>query len=230
MIGPGVTVITGDGFLGWEQDALYDRIIATASVPTLPMAWIEQLQVGGKLVMHLQGTLNASGFLIVEKTAAGISGHFLAQSWNFMPLVSEQVAASSPSIATLSRQPQLESFILSEDGLFPDKLFDMTFRWFLQWRLPGCKISKQRQTQRGTGAAITTIYVIDARREALVRLQQNAEETWSGAVYGSLNLWQEILQAYEDFHALGEPKPQDYHLTIKDTRPVLNIGLYTFFL
>lgn len=228
VIGPGVTVITGDGFNGWEQGALYDRIIATASVPTLPMAWIEQLQVGGKLVMDLRGTLNASGFLIVEKTEEGINGHFLAQSLHFMPLITEQLAAPSPSIATLSRQPCLESFVLPKGHLFPDKLFDMTFRWFLQWRIPGCKISKQRQMQRATGTAITTISFIDARRAGLVRLQQEAEGTWNGAVYGSANIWQEIQQAYEDFHALGEPHQQDYRLTIEETRPLLIVGPYTF--
>lgn len=228
VVGSGVTVITGDGFRGWEQGAPYDRIIATASVPTLPMAWVEQMQVGGKLVMHLQGTLNASGYLIVEKTATGISGHFLAQTWHFMPLVSEQLVAPSPSIATLSRQPQLESFVLSEGHPFPDKLFDMTFRWFLQWRLPGCKISKQRQKQRATGTTITIISFIDARRESSVRLQQAESESWNGNVYGSVNLWQEIQQAYEDFHALGEPQPQDYRLIIEDARPVLSVGPYAF--
>ncbi|MGB8343935.1 MAG: rRNA adenine N-6-methyltransferase family protein [Ktedonobacteraceae bacterium] len=228
VIGSGVTVISGDGFPGWEQGAPYDRIIATASVPTLPMAWIEQLQVGGKLVMHLQGTLNASGFLIVEKRAEGVSGHFLAQSWHFMPLITEQLAASQPSIAKLSQQLCLESFVLPKGHLFPDQLFDMTFRWFLQWRLPGCKISKQKQMQRAIGTAITSIFVIDTRREGLVRLQQQTEETWSGTVYGSVNIWQEIQQAYEDFHALGEPQQQDYRLTVEETRPLLIIGPYTF--
>jgi protein-L-isoaspartate(D-aspartate) O-methyltransferase len=229
VIGSGVTVITGDGFRGWEQGAPYDRIIATASVPTLPMAWIEQLQVGGKLVMHLQGTLNASGFLVVEKTAEGVNGHFLAQCWHFMPLVTEQFATSQPSVAKLTQQPCLESFVLPAGHLFPDKLFDMTFRWFLQWRIPGCKISKQKQTQRNTGTTITIISFIDARREGLVRLQQGAEETWGGSVYGSVNLWQEIQQAYEDFHGLGEPQQQDYCLTVEEMRPVLSIGPYIFF-
>lgn len=228
VVGSGVTVITDDGFRGWEQGAPYDRVIATASVPTLPTAWIEQLQVGGKLVMHLQGTLNASGFLIVEKTLDGIDSHFLAQCWHFMPLVTEQLSMSQPSIAKLAQQPCLESFVLPKGHLFPDQLFDMTFRWFLQWRIPGCKISKQRQTQRATGMIITTISFIDTRRAGLVRLQQGKAESWNGNVYGSANLWQEIRQAYEDFHALGEPHSQDYHLTIEDTRPVLNVGPSTF--
>ena len=71
MLGPGLAVIIGDGVMGWQPGAPYNRIIATASAATLPMAWVEQLRSGGKLVMDLQGTL-ASGFLVVEKAATEV--------------------------------------------------------------------------------------------------------------------------------------------------------------
>src|SRR5947199_121423 len=85
VIGPGVTVVVGDGVVGWPSGAPYDRIIATASAATLPIAWVEQLDIGGRLVMDLQGPL-ASSFLVVEKTAESVSGHFLSEPLHFMPL------------------------------------------------------------------------------------------------------------------------------------------------
>ncbi len=46
-----VTVITGDGTLGYEKEAPYDRIYGTASAPSVPEPLKEQLKVGGKLLI-----------------------------------------------------------------------------------------------------------------------------------------------------------------------------------
>lgn len=48
-----VTVIEGDGTLGYSEEAPYDRIILTAAGPTLPPPLLAQLRVGGSLVMPL---------------------------------------------------------------------------------------------------------------------------------------------------------------------------------
>jgi protein-L-isoaspartate(D-aspartate) O-methyltransferase len=46
-----VTVITGDGTLGYPEEAPYDRIYATASAPEIPEPLKEQLKIGGKLIL-----------------------------------------------------------------------------------------------------------------------------------------------------------------------------------
>ncbi|MFX0086923.1 MAG: protein-L-isoaspartate(D-aspartate) O-methyltransferase [Candidatus Hodarchaeota archaeon] len=48
-----VTVIEGDGTLGYEEQAPYDRIIITAAGPVVPPPLIEQLQINGTLVIPL---------------------------------------------------------------------------------------------------------------------------------------------------------------------------------
>ena len=52
--GTAVTVVTGDGRLGWSRGAPYDRLIVTASSPDLPDSWFEQLRPGGIVVLPLQ--------------------------------------------------------------------------------------------------------------------------------------------------------------------------------
>ncbi|HEX9994702.1 MAG TPA: methyltransferase domain-containing protein, partial [Acidimicrobiales bacterium] len=46
----GVEVVAGDGRAGVAAGAPYDRIVATASTPTVPAAWVDQLAPGGTLV------------------------------------------------------------------------------------------------------------------------------------------------------------------------------------
>lgn len=41
----------GDGSLGWEEHAPYDRIMVTASAPKLPDALVAQLAANGKMVI-----------------------------------------------------------------------------------------------------------------------------------------------------------------------------------
>ena len=46
-----VEVHCGDGYKGWPEHAPFDRIIVTAAPPELPQALVDQLAVGGRLVV-----------------------------------------------------------------------------------------------------------------------------------------------------------------------------------
>lgn len=224
VFGPGVRVRVGDGVAGWSPEAPYDRIIATASAPTLPIAWVEQLRPNGKLAMDLQGSL-ASGFLVVEKTATEISGHFLPEPLHFMPLETEAISLPHTKLASLLQQGCQARFTQEGDAIFPGALFDPVFRWFVQWRILGCQVSKRKQTQRDTGAVIHSILVIESKSQALVRFQkQQEEDIWHGEVCGSVQFWQELQQAYETFQALGKPGQQQYRLVFEEEGPALLIG------
>jgi protein-L-isoaspartate O-methyltransferase len=208
-------VVKADGFEGYPQYAPYDRIIATVSVPTVPMAWVEQLRVGGKLVMDLQGSLTASGFLLVEKTPEGITGHFRAQPLYFMSLVTEKHAIPQLPSTDLTQSPCLESFVLEKDHVFPDMFFDSAFRRFLQWRIPGCKISNRKQLR--DGKEIHTMYLIEPWNQGVIRLKKE-EGTWYGTVYHALSMWHDVQQAYEEWVSLGRPGQEKYVLEIDETK------------
>lgn len=47
----------GDGSLGWEENAPYDRIMVTASASKLPEKLVEQLAVNGKMVIPVKTDL-----------------------------------------------------------------------------------------------------------------------------------------------------------------------------
>ncbi|TCT12401.1 protein-L-isoaspartate(D-aspartate) O-methyltransferase [Tepidamorphus gemmatus] len=46
-----ITAMLGDGMKGWPQQAPFDRIIVTAAAERVPQALVEQLKVGGIMVL-----------------------------------------------------------------------------------------------------------------------------------------------------------------------------------
>lgn len=50
-LGYDVRVRIGDGYAGWPQHAPFDAILVTAAPPRLPEPLIEQLRVGGRMVI-----------------------------------------------------------------------------------------------------------------------------------------------------------------------------------
>jgi len=50
-----VAIRVGDGTYGWKEEAPFDAIIVTAGAPEIPMPLVEQLAVGGRLVVPVGG-------------------------------------------------------------------------------------------------------------------------------------------------------------------------------
>ncbi len=46
-----VFIHIGDGSIGWSNNAPYDAILVTAASPDVPAALIDQLKIGGKLII-----------------------------------------------------------------------------------------------------------------------------------------------------------------------------------
>ena len=53
-----ITIVVGDGTKGYEEKAPYDRIYVTAGAPRVPPPLMEQLKVGGKLLIPVGSRLN----------------------------------------------------------------------------------------------------------------------------------------------------------------------------
>jgi protein-L-isoaspartate(D-aspartate) O-methyltransferase len=60
-----VLVLVGDGSLGYPEEAPYDKIYVTASAPEIPRPLIDQLRVGGKMVIPIGE--NYQNLYVVEK-------------------------------------------------------------------------------------------------------------------------------------------------------------------
>lgn len=69
-----VTLITGDGSLGWPENAPFDRIICGAAGPEIPSAWIDQLADGGRIVAPIGGAYEQT-LVSIDKQGQKISRH-----------------------------------------------------------------------------------------------------------------------------------------------------------
>jgi protein-L-isoaspartate(D-aspartate) O-methyltransferase len=81
-----VKVRVGDGSLGLKEGAPYDRIIVTAACPDIPRPLVEQLKVGGKMVLPI-GDLYTQEMVLVEKVREGSITRKSLGGFRFVPLV-----------------------------------------------------------------------------------------------------------------------------------------------
>ena len=61
-----VTLCTGDGSLGWPEEAPFDGIICGAGAPDVPGAWVRQLRDGGRVVAPV-GRDDLQQLVVIER-------------------------------------------------------------------------------------------------------------------------------------------------------------------
>jgi len=66
-----VEVRSGNGYRGWPERAPFDRIIVTAAPPEIPQALVDQLAVGGTMVVPVGSSYQE--MVIITKTAGGVT-------------------------------------------------------------------------------------------------------------------------------------------------------------
>lgn len=66
-----ILVRVGDGTLGWPDEAPFDRIIATAGAPKIPDPLLDQLAIGGRMILPV-GSRDSQELLLVERFTEGI--------------------------------------------------------------------------------------------------------------------------------------------------------------
>jgi protein-L-isoaspartate(D-aspartate) O-methyltransferase len=74
----------GDGNEGWAQHAPFDGIILTAAPADVPMALLEQLALGGRLVAPVGG--REQQLVLYVRTQDGVERHALSEA-SFVPML-----------------------------------------------------------------------------------------------------------------------------------------------
>jgi len=66
-----ITTRLGDGWLGWPEQAPFDRIIVTAAPPDVPQALMDQLAPDGIIVLPLGSEKRSQRLVRIRKTESG---------------------------------------------------------------------------------------------------------------------------------------------------------------
>ena len=82
-----IQVVVGEGTLGYEKAAPYDRIIVTAAAPHVPKALLSQLKDGGKLLIPVGGR-SMQELILIEKMGREYKESRLGGCM-FVPLIGE---------------------------------------------------------------------------------------------------------------------------------------------
>jgi protein-L-isoaspartate(D-aspartate) O-methyltransferase len=82
-----IVAVVGDGAIGWEDQAPFDRIIVAAAAAEIPNALVDQLRVGGALVMPLETRDGRHEVVRVTRDADQFWSETLMPA-RFVPLVS----------------------------------------------------------------------------------------------------------------------------------------------
>jgi protein-L-isoaspartate(D-aspartate) O-methyltransferase len=100
-----VQIRTGDGTLGWPDEAPFDVVLVAAGGPAVPQALKEQLDIGGRLIMPVgPGRDDQRLIRIVRRDAT----HFEEQDLGgvrFVPLIGQQGWASEQEVRRPAETP-----------------------------------------------------------------------------------------------------------------------------
>jgi protein-L-isoaspartate(D-aspartate) O-methyltransferase len=81
-----VTVLVGDGTLGWRPYGPYDAILVAAASPAVPEPLVEQLAPGGRMVIPL-GDRETQALTLVERDTGGGVRRTTLGDVRFVPLL-----------------------------------------------------------------------------------------------------------------------------------------------
>ncbi len=133
------TLEVGDGTAGAAQLGPYDRIIAAAAVPSIPLPWIDQLAPGGKILANLRGEVAGGTLCLLTKEdddevigpVLPIGGHFM---W-LRPQAASPLRVPEPTRTRSSRNAARTSTALDPSMLVSNN----SFRFLLQLHLHGIR-------------------------------------------------------------------------------------------
>jgi len=80
----------GDGYEGWPDYAPFDKIIVTAAPDQIPNKLLEQLKIGGKMVLPLGGQQASQKMLLITKTSENEYYTEEKGDFKFVPMLSEK--------------------------------------------------------------------------------------------------------------------------------------------
>lgn len=119
-----VEVVLGDGALGHQDGAPYDRIVAAVGAFGIPDRWLSQLAPGGRLVVPLRIVGSVSRSIAFERSDDGGWHSVDHQMCGFVPL-RNGIADDPRHVLTLTADKAVTLHLNQEQAVDPERLADV---------------------------------------------------------------------------------------------------------
>jgi SAM-dependent methyltransferase len=196
----------GDGALGFPAGTLFDRVLCTASVSSIPPAWLAQTAPGGLIVTTLNRPIGAGLVRLVAGEDGTGKGHVLSRDGRFMPLRAHRLPDADP-LPMPSRDDWEQTRLAMSTVLQPRKQFE----FFAGLALPGV-----RPVRDGTDDETPTVALVHEDGSWVRhRKRGGADEVAQG---GPRALWELAEAAYVEWCELGKPERDRFGVTVTGQR------------
>lgn len=200
-----VRIVRGDGGAGHAAGAPYDRIVFTAGSYDLPLAFHEQIRLGGLLLLVIKMEGGGDQLVLFERKAGWFESR-CAIPCAFVPMTGAHAFAPGDP-AALDSLPDWPELARREVGRIRLDLGDAGMRFFLGISEPDFRVFKEAAPGRDPRRAFLGIHDRAAGSLAIVR---------DGMVvgYGSPAARDRLLARLKEWAGLGMPGPSAMSLRI----------------
>lgn len=217
--GHDVTVVTGDGALGYPPRAPYDRVIVTASVQRVPYPWIAQTRPGGRVITPWGNAYHNGALLSLTVADDGTAAGGVVGDMAFMWLRDQRVPHAS-----------------FDDARCEDGTVDMTYTDVHPYHVTGDFHASLAISLRV--ADCTSIYcpIDGCPGEYRVAFVDPSSDSWAsvhcrpGATEyqvfqaGPRQLWAEVVTAYHWWRAAGSPAADRWRITVTPHEQLIGLA------
>ncbi len=214
------TLVAGDGAAGVAECAPYDRIIATAAVADIPLAWIEQLAPGGKILANVRGELAGGTLCLLTKDGHDdeVIGPVLPLGGHFMwlrPDAANPLRSPEPAWVRSDRDAASTTTPLDPAGLIEDD----GFRFLLQLQLRGARGFRRAQVydpRTRTTRQGFTIETADGSHAEVIA-EPDPDCRYPVVQVGQCRSWDHVEVAHQLWQHLGRPDPSRFGIVANAT-------------
>ncbi|WP_370970238.1 methyltransferase domain-containing protein [Amycolatopsis sp. cg9] len=196
----------GDGALGFPAGTLFDRVLCTASVSSIPLPWLAQTKPGGLVVTTLNRPLGAGLIRLVAGEDGSGQGRVLARDGRFMPLRAHRLPHADP-LPMPAREDWEQTRLPMSAVLQPRRQFE----FFAGLALPGVRAVRDGGDEETPGVALVHPDGSWVRH----RKRAGADEVAQG---GPRALWELAEAAYVDWCELDKPDRDRFGVTVTGAR------------
>ncbi len=190
--------VAADGALGFPAGVLYDRVLCTASVSSVPPAWLAQTVPGGLVVTTLNRPIGAGLIRLVAGEGASGEGRVLARDGRFMPLRAHRLPSPGPLPKPAAWR---ETRLSTEEALQPRRQFE----FFAGLELPGVRPVREETAAGGIALIHSDGSWVRHRKRS------RHHEVAQG---GPRALWDIAERAYDEWIGLGKPERDRFGVTV----------------